>query len=125
MPEESNITNNPHFGVAEEAQKYDDGKNALQLLPFLALEEVGKVLAFGAKKYGDHNWRQGMKWSRLLGAALRHIFAWARGETLDRESGLSHLAHAACCILFLLEYSESWSDKDKEDDRYPIGRKAT
>ena len=84
--------------------KYDIGKLRLDLLPFDALEEVGRVLTTGADKYGDRNWERGMSWSRLLGAALRHIFAWAMRSGPDAESGRSHLAHAACCVLFLLSH---------------------
>lgn len=86
------------------ALKLDTGKVPLELLPFESLIEVGKVLAFGAQKYGRYNWRQGMEWTRLVGAILRHLFAWMQGEEKDPESGLSHLAHAGCGILFLLAY---------------------
>lgn len=65
---------------------------------------VAAVLGFGAEKYAADNWRKGMEWRRLYGAALRHLMAWERGEDLDPESGLPHLAHAGCCILFLLSY---------------------
>lgn len=84
--------------------KHDTSKNMLQLLPFRAVEEVGKCLTFGAEKYAAHNWRSGFEWTRLLGSTLRHLFAWARGEDLDPESGLSHVAHAATNCLFLLEH---------------------
>lgn len=84
--------------------KHDQGKVPLHLLPTEALREVAKVLAFGAQKYDPWNWKKGMDWSRLHGAALRHLFAWAEGEEGDPETGLSHLAHAACCVLFLLTY---------------------
>jgi hypothetical protein len=81
----------------------------------IAFNEIGKVLTFGSKKYGDHNWRKGFKWSRLLGAALRHLMAFLGGEDKDPESGLSHLAHAGCCVVFLLEHEV----KHKAlDDRY-------
>lgn len=86
------------------AVKKDDGKNRLELLDPAWLEEVGKVLTFGAKKYEDHNWRKGFAWSRLFGAALRHIFAFVRGEDKDPETGLSHLAHASCCLMFLTNH---------------------
>lgn len=87
-----------------EGTKYDSEKTRLELLPTEALEEIAKVLAFGAKKYNDWNWAKGMSWSRVIGAALRHLFAWGRGESRDVESGLSHLSHCGCCILFLLSY---------------------
>lgn len=95
-----------------EGLKFDEGKVRLDLLPFDALTEVAKVLTHGANKYGDRNWEKGMKWGRLLGAALRHLFAWARREDLDPETGLSHLAHAACSVLFLLTYTLRGIDGD-------------
>jgi hypothetical protein len=76
----------------------------MDLLPGEALEEIAKVLSFGAKKYAAHNWRKGFAWSRLLAACLRHLFAYGRGERTDPESGLSHLAHAGCMLLFLLTH---------------------
>ena len=86
------------------AQKFDQNKSPLELLPPDALFAIADVLAFGAKKYATHNWAKGFAWSRLSGAALRHLFAWSRGEKADPESGLSHLAHAGCCLLFLLDH---------------------
>lgn len=84
------------------AIKFDQGKPRPELLPADALEEVSWVLAYGATKYADHNWARGMNWSRLVGAAMRHLLAFTRGEDNDPETGRSHLAHAACCVLFLL-----------------------
>lgn len=88
------------------ARKDDTAKIPLDLLPFDALMAVGRVLAVGKSKYGAHNWRTsgGLAWSRLLGALLRHTFDWAMGQDLDPESGESHMAHAACCSLFLVSY---------------------
>jgi hypothetical protein len=84
--------------------KYDNGKHRYDLLPFHALDEVVAVLTYGAEKYPPENWRMvGDFHSRYLAASLRHITAYARGEFDDRESGLAHLAHAICCLLFLLE----------------------
>lgn len=88
--------------------KHDQRKPALDLVPPAALEAVAEVLTFGAEKYGRHNWRRsgGLEWSRLQAAALRHLVAFGRGEDLDPESGLPHLAHAGCCVLMLLEYQQ-------------------
>lgn len=88
--------------VADEGRKEDAGKSRMDLLPFDALNDVGAVLDYGARKYAERNWEKGMAWGRLLAAALRHLGAWARGIELDAESGLPHLAHAACCVLMLL-----------------------
>lgn len=87
-----------------EGHKADDGKLPWHLLPPDALEEIVEVLEFGANKYGDRNWEKGMAWNRPFAALMRHMWAWWRGETYDHETGLSHLAHAGCCILFLLAY---------------------
>lgn len=84
-----------------EAVKFDQDKNRLDLLPFDALEDVAKVFTYGAKKYGERNWEHGFSYGRNIGAALRHFFAFADGEDLDPETGLSHLSHAICNLLFL------------------------
>jgi Domain of unknown function (DUF5664) len=84
--------------------KYDIGKLPWHLLPGDALEEVVKVLDFGARKYRERNWEVGMKWSRCFGACMRHMWAYWKGEDNDPETGLSHLAHAMCCVMFLLSY---------------------
>lgn len=99
----------------KEGTKYDAGKPKMELLSPIALTEIAKVLTFGSIKYQAHNWRKGISWSRVLGAALRHLMAFINGEDKDPESGLSHLAHASCCLMFLLEYEV----RHKElDDRY-------
>lgn len=103
------------FEVDPQAQKFDNGKVPLQLMSTVALNKIAEVLAHGAQKYSANQWRTGMDWSRLIGAALRHITAFNNGEDLDPESGLSHLAHAGCCIMFLLEYEDTRCDFD---DRY-------
>lgn len=84
--------------------KYDGEKPKMHLLPPKATLEVAKVLTFGANKYDEENWRKlDNLQSRYTSGALRHIFAHIDSETLDPESGLSHLAHAICCLLFKLE----------------------
>ncbi len=88
-----------------EGKKFDDGKLPYDLLPGDAVEEIVKVLQFGATKYGERNWEKGMKWNRPFAALMRHMWAWWKGEEKDPETGLSHLAHAGCCILFLLSYT--------------------
>jgi hypothetical protein len=100
--------------------KHDQEKPQLGLLPIEAIEAVGRVMTFGAKKYDADNWRKGFLYRRVLGAALRHIFAFIRGEDCDTESGESHLAHAACCVLFTLTFV--LEGKNSLDDRYKGGK---
>lgn len=89
-----------------EGHKYDNGKLPWDLLPPDAVEEIIKVLSFGASKYGAYNWARGMSWSRVFAALMRHMWAWWGGQNKDPETGISHLAHAGCCILFLLAYEK-------------------
>jgi hypothetical protein len=83
--------------------KHDQEKPDFSLLSPEAIEQIAAVMTFGKKKYAAHNWRLGISNSRLIASALRHIFAYLRREDLDPESGLSHLAHAGCCVMMLLE----------------------
>lgn len=99
-----------------EGTKYDSGKPTTALLPSQPLLEIAKVLDYGAKKYAPHNWSKGIKYSRVLSAAQRHMLAWNEGESVDPETGISHLAHAACNLLFLLDY-ESRNMVDFDDRR--------
>lgn len=102
-----------------EALRFDEGKSNWSLMPFEAVEEINKVLEFGAKKYAAWNFTKngGMNHSRILNSLLRHIFSYMRGEDKDPESGLSHLAHAGCNILFLLYYKK-YPDIFTKDDRH-------
>lgn len=84
--------------------KYDTGKPDMALMPHAALVEIAKVFTFGATKYAPDNWRSGFLWRRVLSALERHLAAWSDGEDDDEETGFSHLAHAGCNLLFLLEF---------------------
>lgn len=97
--------------------KHDQEKVDMSLLSSIAIYKISQVMSFGKKKYTAHNWRGGFVWSRPAAAALRHLFSWLGGEDKDPETGLSHLAHAACCIMFLLEFETTRPDLD---DRHKI-----
>lgn len=96
--------------------KADNGKPTYELLPFELLADVNKVLEHGKNKYGLLNWqrKESFKYSRCYNALLRHMFAWWRGQDLDNDTNISHLAHAMCNLLFLM-----WHDKNnpESDDR--------
>jgi hypothetical protein len=96
--------------VKPEGRKFDGGKLEYGLLPPLALEEVVKVLTFGAQKYDRDNWQKVPNSKRRYFDALqRHVWAWKKGEQLDPESGIHHLAHAMCCLMFLYEHDIMYS----------------
>jgi len=86
-----------------EGIKHDGAKARWSLLPFKELGQVVDVLDMGARKYGEGNWKNVYPMrDRYFNAAMRHIMAWWSGEKIDEESGRSHLAHAVCCLLFLM-----------------------
>ena len=90
-------------------QKLDGGKPRWDLMPWATLSQIQAVLDFGAKKYAPNNWQLVPEArDRYFAAAIRHLVSWRCGERHDQESGLHHLAHAGCCILFLLTF-----DSDK------------
>ncbi|MFU8837905.1 MAG: dATP/dGTP diphosphohydrolase domain-containing protein [Thiohalomonadaceae bacterium] len=89
-----------------QGRKDDSGKLPLDLLAYDALNGTARVLQFGAEKYAPRNWEQGIQYSRVFAALQRHITAWWMGEECDPETGLSHLHHASCCVMFLQAYHE-------------------
>lgn len=93
--------------------KHDKGKPRINLVPIKPIIEVAEVLTSGAEEYGDHNWRQGIAFSRLYAAIQRHLLAFWLGEDVDRKSGHRALAHACTDIMMLMEMDPEW------DDRYP------
>jgi len=97
-----------------EAIKNDKDKTRMDLLPPKALEGIAKIFTFGAKKYNDYNYKNGdgLDWDRPYAAMIRHLNAWNDGEDLDPETGQSHLYHAGCCIMMLIDLVDSEIGKD-------------
>lgn len=100
--------------IEGEFKKGDSDKNRLELLPPHSLMAIAEIFTFGAKKYDDFNYMKCTKWSRYYGALQRHLNAWYSGEELDAETGKSHLYHAGCCIMILIELQDFGKG---EDDR--------
>ena len=102
--------------MRSEFLKKDEGKPGFELLPIELLSEVNLVLRHGARKYGVCNWckKEGFVYSRCYNALWRHMLAWWRGEDNDKETGLSHLSHAMCNLLFLM-YHFKYNNKEADD----------
>ena len=124
MPEEVQTATAPFVFYEADPERHESqtggvkdnvNKPRLELIPSLPLFKAGEVLAFGARKYKPHNWRLGLSWEETYGSLQRHLAAWHDGEDLDRESGMHHIAHAMCQMLFLAEFVFRGTG---EDDRF-------
>ena len=69
---------------------------------------------------GANNWKSGMPVTEVWESLQRHLHAWIEGEDNDDESGLSHLGHAMCNLMFLswimIFKRETFDDRGKEDE---------
>jgi uncharacterized HAD superfamily protein len=110
----------PTSNVRQDGQgkRFNDDKLRLDLCPTFAQEQYAKVLGAGAKKYGDANWRRGMKWSNVLASLERHLHAIKSGQDYDSETGLLHSAHVMCNAAFLTEYYHIYPQGDDRPHRY-------
>lgn len=91
------------FTADSDTAKDDAGKPHPSYVPVEIIEAVMRVREYGNQKYHDpDNW-QTVEPERYHEALLRHILrAWNDPYSVDPESGLLHLEHAACNIAFLL-----------------------
>lgn len=103
--------------MTTKATHKDTGKPQLSLIDPLFIREVGRALTIPtvSGKYPPNNWRDGIEISRLLNSTLRHVNDFNDGVDNDVETGVSHLAHAACNLMFALRMMK---DRPDLDDRY-------
>lgn len=101
--------------MTEKGKKFDGGKLRMDLIPIESIEATARVLTMGAEKYGDRNWENGLLYSRVYAALLRHVLAWWKGETIDKESGLNHLDHVLANASFLRTYQARGMDTEFDD----------
>ena len=102
------------------------GKIRYDLLEPFAIEQVARIFTKGAAKYADHNWLKGMKWSKMIASAKRHIAAFEKGEDYDFDpnckgcqegnclmhTGELHVAQAAWNMLGLTSYYKHYPQGD-------------
>ena len=106
---------------SEKDMKYDGGKPRFDLVPWLGVEGAARVMAYGAKKYRAHSWRNAVRnpIPRYYSALMRHLSAFFMGEAVDPESGMPHLDHAVANLLMLRELVQDQdfvSATGREDD---------
>jgi hypothetical protein len=91
--------------LAYKASLLQVGLNQEDIKPNLMLEAfvlMANVMEFGAKKYERNNWRK--KPSHMcesIDSLMRHLKALLVGDTLDEDSGIHHLGHVMCNIMFI------------------------
>lgn len=97
-------------------KKNDQGKLQWSLMPFEQLEDVVRVLMYGAEKYERDNWKKCDDINRYKDSLMRHVTAYIEGNKFDNGPGgdnLHHLAHAICNCLFILYFDkgdiEEWN----------------
>ena len=92
------------------------------LIPVEALAALARHYGIGARKYSDHNWRNGYEWSKSYAALQRHATQFWGGEDIDEETGSPHMAavafHALALLVFMDEHREY-------DDRYQPSQQGT
>lgn len=102
------------FTERNQTIKADGGKLRLELIPTSAITSLGRVLTYGAEKYGANSWRR-VERERYVGAILRHLTAYMDDpDGVDEESGLKHIEHVLCNAAFLNEMSTHACDELQE-----------
>lgn len=105
----------------KESKKNDfkDGKLRWDLLPLELIEPIVKVFTFGAEKYSAWTWNNlDNGYERIKAAMFRHLTAFEKGEFLDPESKLPHLAHVLWNAMALYYYGCKDHDNNvTEEDR--------
>jgi len=99
------------------ADRYNEGKVDLSLIPTEAVVQECRVWEHGAKKYSRDNWKK--MWGDdtinvVMASALRHMFAILDGQKDDPETGLPHAAHVRCNCAMLLEYYKQQEEKESK-----------
>lgn len=93
--------------------RYNKGKPRMELIEAGFMEEVAKILTFGAEKYEIDNWKRFDKEKRFqtIGSLMRHLEAYRKGEKTDPESNCSHLCHIVANAMFLWWFDRNPIDK--------------
>lgn len=80
-----------------------------------------RVYTEGAKKYADNSWQDIPDgFNRYLGALMRHLVAYTKGERFDSDTGCMHLAQVVWNAIAMLYYDKhnkglvEWKSQEKE-----------
>jgi hypothetical protein len=94
----------PHVWLNEPApEPVPAPKPDWTLFPWVGAGRALEAVQYGAKKYTPGDWRTRYTRAQLMAKVMRHLTADLRGEHVDAESGIPHVACACADLLFLLE----------------------
>jgi len=80
--------------------KQSNAKPMFQLIEPMFTKGLALGLTHGAHKYFVNSWKQ-VPEVEYCGALGRHLNAHFSGEYIDQDTGLLHLDHAACDLMFI------------------------
>lgn len=95
----------------EQKFKFDKGKIRHSLMNPDFIEEVLKVLEFGANKYEEGSWNEVAE-HRYADALYRHYMEYLKGGVIDVESTYSHMAHIVANAMFIYSKIEQEGRND-------------
>jgi len=101
--------------TTNQAMRFNTGKPQWSLVDMTCFEDMVRVLEFGAKKYTPGNWKKGLPIMSQYDSLARHMVAFMNGENTDPETGLSHLAHAQCNLMFMMHTMKHHSNLDNRE----------
>lgn len=85
------------------------GKGHFHSIPPQALRRIAKRFEDGARKYAKDNWMKGIPLSHYQDSMIRHVLAWAEGDTSEDHMG-AILWNAACA---------DWTEQEAIAGRLP------
>lgn len=84
------------------AERHNQNKLRWNLVDFKSVEEMLKVLEFGAVRYAPDNWKKGLNKEEILESTQRHLVELFNNNTIDDDSKLHHMGHIMCNAMFYL-----------------------
>lgn len=106
------------------AVRYNNGKLRWSLVDFDSLEDMVKVLEFGAEKYKANNWKKGLSITEICESLQRHLYSFMNNEDNDLESNLSHIGHIMCNAMFIsymMKYKKEFDDRIIDNNKICCG----
>lgn len=80
--------------VLEGGGKQSKSLYRFDLVDAPAMFNMARILATGAEKYGENNWRK-LPIESQINHAIAHLYAWLAGDRQD-----NHLGNALCRVMF-------------------------